>query len=129
MKTGTLLKKWVAVLCAALLTISLFAIPAFATTPEEDADAFKLSTGAIVGIIIGVVVLAVAVVLCIKFREKIKKFLRVYKSEVKKIVWLPWDQTRKSTWVVLVVLFICAAVICLLDFGLGHGILAFINLF
>ena len=127
MKKGTM-KKWIALLCTVLLSISLFAIPAFA---EEATDAAKkgLSTGAIVGIIVGAVVLVVAVVLCIKFREKISKFLRVYKSEVKKIVWLPWDQTKKNTWVVLVVLFVCAAVICLLDFGLGHGILAFINLF
>ena len=127
MKKGTL-KKWMTVLLTALLSISLFAIPAFA---EEATDAAKkgLSTGDIIGIIIGAVILAVAVVLCIKFREKIGKFLRVYKSEAKKIVWLPWDQTKKNTWVVLVVLFICAAVICLLDFALGHGILAFINLF
>ena len=68
-------------------------------------------------------------ILGIKFREKIKKFLRVYKSESKKIVWLPWDQTKKSTLVVCVVLIVCAAVICLLDVGLSKGFLAFIGLF
>ena len=128
MKTGTLLKKWAAVICTLLATMSLFAIPAFAA--EADGAAKKgLSVGAIVGIAVGALALVAAVVLCIKFREKIGKFLRTYKSEAKKISWLSWEQTRKSTWVVLLVLFICAAVICLLDFALGHGILAFINLF
>ncbi len=126
MKKGTL-KKWMTVLLTALLSISLFAIPAFAA--EADAASKKLSTGTIVGIIIAVVVVVAAVVLGIKFREKIKKFLRVYKSESKKIVWLPWDQTKKSTLVVCVVLIVCAAVICLLDVGLSKGFLAFIGLF
>jgi len=44
-------------------------------------------------------------------------------------VWLSWDQTKKSTLVVLVVLIICAVVICLLDYGLSKGIMAFIDLF
>ena len=126
MKKGTL-KKWMTLLSAALLSISLFAIPAFAA--EADAASKKISTGTIVGIIIAVVAVAAAVILGIKFREKIKKFLRVYKSESKKIVWLPWDQTKKSTLVVCVVLIVCAAVICLLDVGLSKGFLAFIGLF
>jgi preprotein translocase SecE subunit len=126
MKKGTL-KKWMTVLLTALLSISLFAIPAFAA--EADAASKKLSTGTIVGIIIAVVVVVAAVVLGIKFREKIKKFLRVYKSESKKIVWLPWDQTKKSTLVVIVVLIACAAAICLIDLGLQNGFLAFIKLF
>ena len=126
MKKGTL-KKWMTVLLTALLSISLFAIPAFAA--EADTASKKLSTGTIIGIIIAVVVVAAAVILGIKFREKIKKFLRVYKSETKKIVWLPWDQTKKSTLVVCVVLIVCATVICLLDVGLSKGFLAFIGLF
>ena len=88
-----------------------------------------MTPGAIIAIAIAAVVAVVAVILCIKFREKIKKFLRVYKSETKKIVWLPWDQTKKSTLVVCVVLIVCAAVICLLDVGLSKGFLAFIGLF
>jgi preprotein translocase SecE subunit len=88
-----------------------------------------MGTGTIIGLIIAAVVLAVAIVLGIKYREKIGKFLRVYKSELKKVVWFPWDQTKKSTLVVLVVMIACAAVICLLDWGLGEGFLAFVNLF
>ena len=130
MKKGTTLKRWVALLMAMLLTASLFAIPAFAHEGHDHAEESKgLSTGAIIGIVIGAVVLVVAVVLCIKFWDKIAKFLRVYKSEAKKIVWLPWDQTKKSTLVVIVILIACAAAICLIDLGLQNGFLAFIKLF
>lgn len=80
-----------------------------------------------IGLIVAGAILLVAVVLCIIFREKLKKWLRVYKSEVKKIVWLPWPQTRKSTLVVLVVLIVCALVICLLDLGLNKGFLKLIE--
>ena len=89
----------------------------------------KLSITAIVFIVIGVVLVAVATVLIIKNREKVGKYLRVLKGECKKIVWLPWDQTKKNTWVVLVVLIICAIAICAIDFGLQKGYLAFIGLF
>ena len=124
MKKGTM-KKWLTLLCAMMLTFSLFAIPAFAE--DGTADTNKLSVPTIVGLcILGALVIAAAV-LCIIFREKVKKFLRVYKSESKKIVWLPWDQTKKSTWVVLIVLAISAVVICLLDLGLSRGLNAFIS--
>ena len=124
MKKGTL-KKWMVAMLAMILSFSLFAIPAFAE--DGTADTNKLSVPTIVGLcILGALVIA-AVVLCIIFREKVKKFLRVYKSESKKIVWLPWDQTKKSTWVVLIVLVISAVVICLLDLGLSRGLNAFIS--
>ena len=79
--------------------------------------------------IIGAVVLAVAIVLCSKFRENIGKFFRVYKSEAKKVVWLPWSQTKKSTLVVLVVLIAFAVAICLIDLALSRSFLKFIELF
>ena len=88
-----------------------------------------MTTGQIIGIVIAAVALAIVVVLCIRFREKLKKSLRVYKSELKKVVWLPWDQTKKSTLVVLVVMAVFAVAISLLDWGLGEGFLAFVNLF
>ena len=129
MKTGNLFKKWTAVLCAVLMMISLFAIPVFADEAAPATDNKGLSTGTIVGLIVAAVLLVVAIVLCIVFREKIGKFFRVYKSEIKKIVWLPWSQTKKSTLVVLVVLIICAIAICFIDLGLSKGFLAFIKLF
>ena len=106
MKTGKLLKKWMAALVAAILTISLFAIPAFAE--DGSADKGGVNVGLIVGLCIGAVVLIAAAILCVKFWDKIKKFFRVYKSEAKKIVWLSWAQTKKSTGVVLLVLVVCA---------------------
>ncbi len=118
-----LLNKWMQAFGAMLLTASLFAIPAFAHEAATAAEETKkLSTEQIVWLIVGGVALVAAVVLGIIFREKIAKFFRVYNSERKKIVWLPWDQTKKSTWVVLVVLVVAAAAICLLDFGLFKGI-------
>ena len=129
MKTGTLFKKWTAVLCAVLMMISLFAIPAFADEATDSAEKSGISTGLIIGLIIGAVVLAVAVVLCIKFRENIGKFFRVYKSEAKKIVWLPWSQTKKSTLVVLVVIIAFAVAICLIDLALSKSFLKFVELF
>ena len=177
MKTGTLLKRWALALVAIVLSICLFAIPAFAedttesttgseevttnaesttttgtetgtdeetgsnTETESESNTTTTTTGTtgstskkmdlptIVGLIILGVIVLVGAILCIRFREKVGKFLRVYKSECKKIVWLPWDQTKKSSLVVIVVLVVCALAICVLDFALSKGILAFINLF
>ena len=79
MKTGNLFKKWTAALVAVLMMVSLFAIPAFAA--EEAAEEGNgINTGLIIGLIVGAVVLAIVVILCIKFREKLGKFFRVYKS-------------------------------------------------
>ena len=140
MKTGKLLKKWMVAFVAAILTISLFAIPAFAhaegdghdhPTPETTAPVEEtgLSTDAIIGLIIAGVVLVALIVLGIKFREKIRKFFRVYKSESKKVVWLTWGQTLKNSYVVIVIIAIGAVVLCALDFGLNAGLRAFIDLF
>ena len=120
-----LMKKWMLALTAMLLVISLFAIPAFADDGHNHAaeEAAKtLSTAEIVWLCIGGAAVLAAIVLCIIFREKVAKFFRVYNSERKKIVWLPWNQTKKSTWVVLVVLVAAAAAICLLDFALFKGL-------
>lgn len=152
MKTGILLKRTFAILCTMLLLISLFAVPAFAetettegttaveetttaatttttTTTTTDTTKKGLEPTAIVFICIGGALVIAGVVLGIKYREKVRKFLRVYKSESKKVVWLSWDQTKKSTLVVLIVLVIAGAVICLVDLGLSKGLLAFLGLF
>ena len=80
-----------------------------------------LSITAIIWIAVGAIVLIVAVVLAIKFRANIAKGLRVYKSEFKKVSWLSWEQTRKSTFVVVVILVVFALVIGLIDMGLFEG--------
>ena len=74
----------------------------------------------------GVVVIGIAVLL-IKCPEKIAKGLRVYKSEFKKVSWLSWKETKKSSLVVLGMLAAFALVICLLDLGLYEGLMALIN--
>ena len=121
------LNRTLAILCAVLMMISLFALPAFAHEGEDHDHAEEetvqegLSTAAIVWIVIGGVLVVAGVVLGIKYRENIVKALRVYKSEFKKVSWLSWEQTRKSTLVVVVVLVGFALVIGLLDMGLFNG--------
>ena len=58
------------------------------------------------------------------FWEKVKRFFRSYRSEVKKIVWFSWDQTWKNTLVVLVIAIAIAVVVGLLDWGFTKGIIA-----
>ena len=127
-----LFNRTLALVCAILMMISLFALPAFAHDGEDHDHAEEtvqegLSTAAIVWIVIGGVLVVAGVVLGIKYREKIVKALRVYKSEFKKVSWLSPKETLKSSWVVIVVLAVCALVICLLDLGLSKGLLAMIQ--
>ena len=128
-----LFNRTLALVCAILMMISLFALPAFAHEGEDHDHAEEetvqegLSTAAIVWIVIGGVLVVAGVVLGIKFREKIVKALRVYKSEFKKVSWLSPKETLKSSWVVIVVLAVCALVICLLDLGLSEGLLAMVT--
>jgi preprotein translocase SecE subunit len=68
------------------------------------------------------VILVVIAIVCIIKREALAKFLRSLKSEMGKIVWLPKNQTLKSTVVVLIIVAICAIVIGILDFAFGSGI-------
>lgn len=125
MKTGKRMQKWGAALLAVLLMISLLTLSVAA---DDAQGGKKLKTGEWIEIGIGAAIVIVLVVLGIKYRAKVAKFFREYKSEIKRIVWLPWDQTKKSTLVVLIAMVICATVICLLDLGLGQGILALIKL-
>ena len=127
-KTGTL-RRTLSALCALMMMISLFVVPAFADEAQENAEKTGLSTAAIIWIVIGGVILVAAIVLGIKFREQIGKTLVVYKSEFKKVSWLSWKDTKKSSWIVLGVLVACAIVICLLDLGLFEGFMAMINAF
>ncbi len=128
-----LFNRTLALVCAVLMMISLFALPAFADDHaghdhgDETVEPEGLSTAAIVWIVIGGVLVVAGVVLGIKYREKIAKGLRVYKSEFKKVSWLSWKDTKKSSLVVLGVLVACALVICLLDLGLYNGLLALIQ--
>ena len=132
MNMKNLFSRTLALVCAILMMISLFALPAFAHEGhdhegEEVVEEQGLSTAAIVWIVIGGVLVVAGVVLGIKYRENIVKALRVYKSEFKKVSWLSWKDTKKSSLVVLAVLAACALVICLLDLGLSKGLLEMIQ--
>lgn len=114
-----------------LMYLALLAIP-FVTTYRSTVslgNKFVMSTGNIVveGIL-GAILVAV-IVLGIRNRAKVSKVAGEYESEVKRVTWLSWAETKRSTIVVLIALIICALVICLLDLGLGKGILALIGLF
>ena len=129
-----LFNRTLALVCAILMMISLFALPAFAHEGEDHNHAEETTTttgndntALIVWIIVGGVLVVAGVVLGIKYREKIVKALRVYKSEFKKVSWLSWKDTKKSSLVVLGVLVVCAIVICLLDLGLSEGLLAMVR--
>lgn len=71
---------------------------------------------------VGVIILIVAVLFILsktktKLGDKIAKFFKDYKSELKKIVWMPWKDLLKATGIVLVVLLVAALLIGLLDYG------------
>ena len=97
-------------------------------TAGADAEGKDL-TGMIISLsILGVIVLVTAI-FCIIKREKVGKFFRSLKSETKKVVWLPWDQVRKNSIVVIVVVVILAIVIGVLDFVFSQGIITLGTLF
>ena len=123
-----LTKRLAASVLAVILMISLLAIPAFAADGTTTEPA-KWQLHQIINLCIFGGLVVVAAVLCIVFRVALVKKARVYKSEAKKVVWLSWAETKKNTWVVLVVMLVFAAVICLIDMGLSEGLLAVLGLF
>jgi preprotein translocase SecE subunit len=60
----------------------------------------------------------------VKLSTRIATAFRSYKSEVKKIVWSPWNQVRKNTLVVVVVIVASAAAVGLLDYAFSQGLIA-----
>ncbi len=92
------------------------------TTGEAEEEEKGLSTGDIISIAIVLVIVIAAAVYCIKNKEKVAKFFREVKSELKKIVWTPWKQVKKNTFVVLVIVLVCAAIIALCDYAFSLGI-------
>ena len=127
----TMLTRTLALICVVLMMISLFALPAFAEDSHEGHDHATTSTvewvKVIPWIVLGGIVVVGVAVLLIKCPEKISKGLRVYKSEFKKVSWLSWKETKKSSLIVLGMLAACALVICLLDLGLYEGLMFLIK--
>ena len=80
-------------------------------------------TRAIVNLVVGVLILALIVVLVVKFRSKIPAWWKALKSECGKIVWCPKDKLKKNTLVVIIIIVLLAVVIGVLDFAFSKGIL------
>ena len=56
--------------------------------------------------------------------SRIKSFARSVKSEVKKISWSPWSEVKKNTFVVVVVIAVCAIALAIVDYVFFQGITA-----
>ncbi len=61
--------------------------------------------------------------------NRIAKFFRDYKSELKKITWCPFKTVKTNTTMVCVLVVILAIVIALLDLGASTGLIEFGKLF
>jgi len=64
-----------------------------------------------------------------KRREKSVKFCRALKSECKKVSWLSWSQTVKSSLVVAVLAVSIALVVGLLDMGFTKALEVLVVMF
>jgi preprotein translocase SecE subunit len=96
---------------------------------EKTEEKKGFTVGSIISLAALGVVIILVVVYCLTHKEKVAKLFRGLKSEMKKIVWTPWNQVRKNTFVVLVVLISAAILIGLLDFLFSKGIFTLGKLF
>ena len=65
----------------------------------------------------------------LKFFQRVKKWFRDMKSELKKVVWPTPKQTMKNTGVALVVIVVCAIVLWGFDSAAQATVKALINIF
>ena len=141
--------KWGVVVLAALIYLSICAIPFLQMNPAvkdvnasakykihpvwtmnvKGVDTVILTLGEVIVLGVLLAILIAAVVVMLKKREKTASTVRAYESEVKRITWLSWKDTKKSSLVVLIGLAVCTVVICVLDLGLSEGFLQFVKLF
>ena len=56
--------------------------------------------------------------------SRIASFARSIKGEVKKISWSPWSDVKKNTFVVVVVIAVCAIALAIVDYVFFQGITA-----
>jgi len=96
-----------------------------AADDDEEESSFNWDLWISVGIIaLAVVVFFGFFAFSAKFRERVKKFFREYKSELSKVVWSPLSDVKKNTLVVLVISLGAAILIGILDFVFSKGIIA-----
>ncbi len=117
----------IALLVSLALVLSFFTVGVFAdesetTTTTVTETESKDYTGLIITLSVIAVIVVVATIVAIKKREKLAAFFRSVKSEMKKIVWSPKDQTRKNFWVVMIICIAVTILIGILDFVFGKGI-------
>jgi preprotein translocase subunit SecE len=100
-----------------------------ATTEEKKEEEKKgMSTFNIISLIILGLLAIVGLIYCLMNREKVGKFLRSLRSELKKISWSTWKDVRKNTLVVIVVVVAIGLLIAGVDFLFSRGILAMKNI-
>ena len=125
----------IALLVSLALVLSFFTVGVFAHEDHDHAEetttaatstpeVAKDYTGLIITLSIIAVILVIAVIVAIKNRVKLAAFLRSVKSEMKKVVWSPKDQTRKNFLVVMVICIAVVILIGILDFAFNKGITA-----
>ena len=98
------------------------------TTGDHNNDEYNW-TEHIVNRVIGGINIIVGPILIIKNRVKLAGCLRSVKSETKKVVWSPKDQTRKNFLVVVVICIAVVILVGILDFAFGYGIAGLAKLF
>ena len=73
-------------------------------------------------IVLGVAAFVICYFAIPSFREKVKKFISDYKSELKKVTWSSKEDVRRNTITVIVVIAALVIVIALLDMIFSGGI-------
>ena len=79
-------------------------------------------------IVLGVLAFVICYFAIPSFREKVKKFISDYKSELKKVTWSSKEDVRRNTITVIVVIVALVVVIALLDMIFSGGIEALSHL-
>ena len=64
----------------------------------------------------------------VRFGKWVAKTFRVYRSEMKKVVWMPWKDVKKNSILVIVTALAFAAAIGLVDYMLAEIIKGFAGL-
>ena len=79
-------------------------------------------------IVLGVLAFVICYFAIPSFRDKVKKFVSDYKSELKKVTWSSKEDVRRNTITVIVVIVALVIVIALLDMIFSGGIEALSHL-
>ncbi len=131
MSTKKRIARWSFAILTVLLYLAIAAIPftnRLQNPNQELTGILKLLTvGEMIVLGIMLVILIAVVVICLKKREKVGSLVREYEGEVKRITWLSWSETKKSTVLVLIALVVFATVIALIDLALSEGFLGLVD--